>query len=601
MACRKSMSQPVSSAKRKKKSNLFVIVLLILCLFGAAAIGYSMFSSFQKNLKEQLEAVKRDTITVEEGDIKVEVIESGPLHARNSVEVKSRVSGRVQQLLVDEGDVVEKGELVAIIDPQETELQVRQNQAQLRGAQAGVQRISVEMSQREITAKTNLARAQSRLRQIELELKEQPKLTSASISSAESALASAKQALDLLTRITQPNTKVQVESALQEAKANLQNAEIESDRRKSLLEKGYISRREFEQAELNLSLARTRVVTAQERVDKLGREQELERKQAEERIKSATQDLNRARSTGSLDRVKLEERARAQQDVRDAQAALKDVQALAASRAQQNATVDQLQSVLGDAQRQLGETEIRAPVTGIVTKRFVQLGELVASLSGFSAGTPVFMLEDRSAMKVRLSINEIDVAKLTMGMEATITVDAFKDKRFKGRVSKISPASEMAAQAAAADPVVKYTVEVTLDATSPELKSGMSAQCSMLVMNRPKVLRVQRDYVVREEDGSYHVLLVKDPKSKDKKTGKPVTEKVKVKVGESSGAYVEIKSGVKKGDMLFKPEFTGPGRKTFFADGDEAERAKQKDAEEKGESPEGEEGNEGSQVKVTVS
>jgi len=594
------MSQPVPTAKRRKKSNLFVIIILLLCLVVAAGIGYSMISGFQKNLKEQLEAVKRDTITVDTGDIKVEVIESGPLHAKNSVEVKSRVSGRVQQLLVDEGDLVEQGQLVAIIDPQETELQVQQNQAQLRGAQAGVQRISVEMAQREITAKTNLARAQSRLRQIELELKEQPKLTSASIRSSESALASAMQTLDLLTRITQPNTKVQVESALQEAKANLQNAEIEFDRRKSLLENGYISRREYEQAELNLSLAKTRLATAQERVNKLSREQEIERKQAEERVKSATQDLNRAKSTGSLDKVKLEEKARAQQDLRDAQAALKDVQALSASRAQQNATVEQLLSVLGDAQRQLGETEIRAPVAGIVTKRYVQLGELVASLSSFSAGSPIFKIEDRSTMKVRLNINEIDVAKLTLAMDATVTVDAFTDRKFNGKVSKIAPASEMAAQGAANDPVVKYIVEVTLDSSSPDLKSGMSAQCTMLVLNRPNVLRVQRDYVVKDADGSSHVLLIKEKGKKDK-SGKPATEKTKVKLGESSGAYVEVISGVKKGDTLFKPEFTGPNRKTFFADGDEAEQAKKKEAEKKGESVEDSEEKEGSNVKVSVS
>ncbi len=601
MACRNKMSQPAAPAvKKKKKRALVVVLILLFSLGGAGYIGYSTFSGFQKQMKEQLDALKRDTTTVETGDIKVEVIESGPLHAKNSIEVKSRVSGRVQQLMVDEGDVVQQGQLIAIIDPQETELQVRQNQAQLRGAQAGVTRLSVEIAQREITARTNLARVQSRLRQVELELKEQPKLTSASIKSSESALASAEQSLALLTRITQPNTKVQVQSALQEAKANLENAEIEAERRKSLLDKGYVSRREYEQAELNLSLARTRLQTAQERVDKLSREQELERKQSEERIKAAREDLNRARSNGSLDRVKLEERSRAQQDLRDAQAALKDVQALAASRAQQNASVDQLQSVLGDSMRQLGETELRAPVTGIVTKRLVQLGELVASLSSFSSGTPIIKLEDRSTMKVRLNINEIDVAKLTLMMDANVTVDAFPDRKFRGKVTKISPASEMTAQGVGNDPVVKYTVEVTLDSVSPDLKSGMSAQCSMLVKNRPGVLRMQRDYVIKEKDGSTFALLVKDKNKKDKQ-GKIVTDKVAVKLGESSGAYIEVISGLKKGDTLYKPEFTGPNRKTFFADGDEAQKAKEKEEGKDGSQTEDGKDEEGSSVKVSVS
>lgn len=574
-----SSSKPLSNKKKKTATVLFVVALFAVIVMGS--IGFALFSSLQKAGKAKEEDFKRNTSTVDVGNIRVEVIESGPLEAQKSVEVKSRVSGRVQQLLVDEGDMVMEGQLVAIIDPQETELQVKQNQAQLRGAQAGVTRLSVEISQREVTARTNLARAQSRLRQVQLELKEQPGLTSAAIRSAQAAVASAEQALTLLVRVTQPNTKTQIQSALDEAKANLQNSQIEFERRKSLLDKGYVSRREFEQAELNLQLARTRIQTSEDRLERLKREQDLERNQAEERIKQAKEELNRVRLNSIQDTVKKEEFRRAQQDVMDATAALKDVQALTASRAQQTASVDQLQSVLGDSMRQLGETEIRSPVTGIVTKRLVQLGELVASLSSFSSGTPIIKIEDRETMKVKLNINEIDVAKLKLGMKAAVKVDAFTDRSFQGKVTKVAPASEPTVGGGGADPVVKYVVEVTLDSGSPDLKSGMSAQCTMRVLDRPEVLRVLRSYVVNDQDGTSSVLLLKNKDARDKE-GKPVTEKTKVSLGASSGAYVEILSGLKKGDMVYKPEFTGPDRKTFFADGDEAERAKQKEAEEQG-------------------
>lgn len=594
------MSSSKSLSNKKKKTTTILLVVALFAFIVMGSIGFALFNTFQASAKTKAEEFKRNTSTVEVGDIRVEVIESGPLEAQKSVEVKSRVSGRVQQLLVDEGDLVTEGQLVAIIDPQETELQVKQNQAQLRGAQAGVNRISVEIAQREVTARTNLARAQSRLRQVQLELREQPGLTNAGIRSAEAALASAEQSLALLVRVTQPNTKTQIRASLDEAKANLTNSQIEFERRRSLLEKGYVSKREFEQAELNLELARTRIQTSEDRLQRLDREQDLERKQAEERVKQAKEELNRVRMNSIQDTVKREEYKRAQQDVADASAALKDVQALTASRAQQSATVEQLQSVLGDSMRQLGETEIRAPVTGIVTKRTVQLGELVASLSSFSSGTPIITIEDRATMKVKLEINEIDVAKLKPGMSAEVKVDAFPDKSFQGRVTKIAPASAPAAGAVGANPVVKYTVEVTLNSGSPDLKSGMSAQCTMRVLDRTQVVRLLRSYVVTDQDGTTSVLLLKDKDARDKQ-GKPVTEKVKVRLGASSGAYIEVLSGVKKGDLLFKPEFTGPGRKTFFADGDEAERAKEKEAESQGkETDSADEAESGAKVEVSM-
>lgn len=593
------MSASKSLSNKKKKTTTILIFVGLFAVVVMGGIGLGLANSLQSVAKAKAEEFKKNTTTVDVGDIRVEVIESGPLEAQKSVEVKSRVSGRVQQLLVDEGDLVTEGQLVAIIDPQETELQVKQNQAQLRGAQAGVSRISVEIAQREVTARTNLARAQSRLRQVQLELREQPGLTNAGIRSAEASLASAEQALALLVRVTQPNTKTQIRASLDEAKANLQNSQIEYERRKSLLEKGYVSKREFEQAELNLELARTRIQASEDRLERLDREQDLEKKQAEERVKQAKEELNRVRLNSIQDSVKKEEFRRAQQDVADATAALKDVQALAASRSQQSATVEQLQSVLGDSMRQLGETEIRAPVTGIVTKRTVQLGELVASLSSFSSGTPIITIEDRATMKVKLEINEIDVAKLKQGMTSIVKVDAFPERSFEGRVTKIAPASAPTAGSVGANPVVKYTVEVTLNSGSPDLKSGMSAQCTMRVLDRTQVVRLLRSYVETAEDGTTTVLLLKNKDARDKQ-GKPITEKVRVRLGASSGAYVEVLSGVKQGDLLYKPEFTGPGRKTFFADGDEAERAKQKEAENQGKDPD-EVDEDGSGAKVEVS
>lgn len=577
----------------KKPAIIALLVVLLFCLVGALGLGYSMFSSRATADKKIDELISANSIVIDEGEVVSQVIETGPLEAKKTVEIKSRVQGRIKQLLVDEGDLVQEGQLVAVIDPQETELQVRQQAAQLRGAESGVARLDVEIAQRRVTAQTNLARNRSRLRQLEMELKQQPILTNASIRSSESALASARQSLDLLNRVTHPNTRVQVATSLQEADAALTNAEIELARRRSLLDKGYISRREFEQAELSLTQAKTRKETATQRSLSLDRELRLEVAQAQERIQQAEQDLTRAKANAVQDRVKAEELRQAQQSVRDAETALKDVIALQASRSQQLASVDQLKSVLSDAQRQLGETEIRSPVTGVITKRFVQLGELVSSLSSFSSGTPIFRVEDRSAMKVKLQINEIDVARLQTGTPAEIRVDAFPNEKFAGSVTKIAPASISASSANPAaggvDPVVKYEVEVTLAGSPSTLKSGMSAQCTMKNVNLAKVLRVRRDFVFTNDKGETFVEVTQNPRVLD--AGKDImkqgrdrrpkdTKEVQIVVGQVGGQWAEVKSGVKAGDKLWKPRFSGPNRKTFFSDGDEQQRAEEEKKKE---------------------
>ena len=579
------MSQ--TEVKKKSPAGIIIGVIFMVFIFGAIA----MFAL--KNFMPAKKAESKDeklVVKPEMGDLISDVIETGPLEARKTVEVKSRVAGRVRLLNVEESDTVIEGEQIAIIDPQETQLQVKQNRAQLSGAEANVRRTTIEIAQRRVTAQTNLDRANSRLRQLELELKQQPILTSTAITSAKSAYDSAVQALNLLTTATQANARTAAESQLDEARANHGNAKIEYDRRQGLLEKGYISKRDFEQAELNLNLAKTRLDQAQENYNRVAGQQKLERQQAEERVRQAKADLDRAKANSIQDNVKREEYIRAGRDVQDARAALRDVDALMQSRNQQRASVDQIQSVLSDSLRLLGETEIRAPVSGIVVKKLVQPGELVSSLSSFSSGTPIVRIEDRSTMRVKLNINEIDVAKLTVGKVAEIRIDAFPTRVYKGRVTKIAPASNDSGATAvtAQNSVVKYAVEVELNNSDKSLKSGMSAKCSIRVFEKKNVLRVRSEAIGKDPDGRTYVLKLGNEPIPDQtqipggpKPKAPKTEKVYVDTGESTGAFIEVLSGVKVGERLWKPDSKIPSRLGFMGgrqadDNDKPEEEKDK-------------------------
>lgn len=503
---------------------------------------------------------------VEKGDLTVEVVETGTLQAVKVVEIKSRVSGRVKRLYVDEGDYVKSGQLIAEIDPQETQLQVDQNLAQIRGAQAGTDRQSIEIAQRRVTASNALSKARSNLRQTEMELKIQPGLTLASITAAKSAYEGAKQAYDQLVNVTHPNSRTSASVALKDAQNNLENANRELLRQTKLLEQGYVSVRDVESARLQVQLAETKLQSVQDSNSRLEENQRLDREQASERMKQAKAELDRATANTIQDRVKREQYARAVKDVSDAEAQLRDVAALEAGRRQQLAQVQQLRSVLSDGQRQLRETRIVAPIDGLVTSKLVQEGELVASLNSFSAGSTIVQIEDRSKMVVKLNINEIDVAKLKLGTKADVKVDAFPNDSFRGSVTKIAPASiatsAAGASTSAGEAVVKYKVEVTLVAPDEKLKSGMSGKCTMRVVDKKDVLRAPVDFVGQDEKGSYIMLAPKNTKDpKDKGT------RVDVVVGDKSSTYVEIKSGATLGQSIVKPDYKGPSRKGMMSFG----------------------------------
>ncbi|HRD31608.1 MAG TPA: efflux RND transporter periplasmic adaptor subunit [Fimbriimonadaceae bacterium] len=508
-------------------------------------------------------ADKGSVHTVSRGDVASEVVESGRLEALKTVEVKSRISGRVARLLVDEGDYVTKGQLIGVIDPQETELQVKQTRAQLRGAQSAVRASDARIQQSRQTALNAIERQRSIIRQLEAENKVQPDLTRNAISTAEASLRSAQQAYDQLVKITQPNSRANTLASVEDAKNQLAQAAAEERRQKELLDLGYVSQRSYESAQLNLRLAATRVETAQATLSRFDEQQILERKQAEERVKQAEAELQRARLGSVQDVAKREQYQQALKALSDAQANLRGIDADIASRAQQAASVDQISVQLQDTERQLAETEIRAPISGVVTKRLVQEGELVAALGSFSAGTPIVRVEDRSGLLVRLEINEIDVARLSQGTTAEITVDSFPGKKFSGMIRKIAPTSVAAGNAAVGqsvvgDPVVKYDVEVLMTQTDPAIKSGMSASCSLKAAERKNVIRVPFAYVAKEKDGRRYV--VKEPAAGTKPDPKKPQDKTYVTAGLEGGGFIEIIEGLSGGEKLILPSFSGPQR-----------------------------------------
>lgn len=145
------------------------------------------------------------------------------------------------------------------------------------------------------------------------------------------------------------------------------------------------------------------------------------------------------------------------------------------------ATLKQYQAQLERAKINLSYATIYAPVNGVVIDRKVNIGQTVAA--SFSSPTLFTIANDLSKMQVLATIDESDIGKISVGQDASFTVDAFNDT-FYGKVSQIRLAPVIVSN------VVNYTVVVDVPNEDLKLMPGMTATIKILVGKKSNVLRV---------------------------------------------------------------------------------------------------------------
>lgn len=512
---------------------------------------------------------------VQRGDVAISVIDTGTISPFQQVEVKSRVQGRLKALYVKEGDYVKKGQLIALIDPEETKLQVAQNQAQYLGAMSNVQRSKLQVEQKRLQDLQDLQSAQAQLNQAEINKKVQPSLSAAAVDQAQAQLKSAEDDEQQLLSNTIPTLKASTESALQEAQANLANTSAQLKRDKDLYAKGFVSKKAVEDDELQNNLSVARLNTAEVNSKRLDAQISAQTAKASQSVISAKASLTAAKANLAQIQIQDANYKSAVANLKKAKASMQDIPIMKQDVEASSQTAAQFASSLADSQRLLGYTEVTAPVSGVVTKREIQVGELVASLGSFSSGTGIVLIEDRSKMLVKMDVNEIDVAKMKVGMQADITVDAFPNAQFKGTVTRIDPSSLDSTNAAtqsstattttSTDAVVKFAVEVTIDGDSSKLRSGMSAKCTLTSAQVHNVLYVPNEDIGKDASGSFLMVLPTDSKDKNAKASREA-----VTLGLTNGTFTEVKTGATEGQTLQRPKFTGPpmqGMMQFGGDG----------------------------------
>jgi len=279
---------------------------------------------------------------------------------------------------------------------------------------------------------------------------------------------------------------------------------------------------------------------------------------AKVRVRQAEVRLEQAKVRVAQARIGVRT-AEVERDTQKANAALAAVRMRDVERAR--ADVAQVSNRLAQQSVQLDETRIVAPMSGEVTGKYLEEGELVASATaGFAQGAALATIADLSRMQVKVNVNEVDVAKLRAGLPVEILVDGIPGKIYRGRVASIAPASLTSSQPGAgasgaaggtANAVVRFEVKVKVLGADSRLRPGMSASVDILLNRRSKVIILPAEAL---RPGDKVVVVTGSGESIRR-------EERAVKIGLRNESEVEILEGLTNGDRVEVPKADASDRR----------------------------------------
>lgn len=234
------------------------------------------------------------------------------------------------------------------------------------------------------------------------------------------------------------------------------------------------------------------------------------------------------------------------------------------------------QANVSEAVQTLRKTTIYAPMNGIISKLFIRKGERVVGTAQM-AGTEMLRVADMSKMKVDVEVGENDIQKVKYGDTASIEVEAYPNRKFKGVVVKISQSSTATGLqqsiSSMTDQVTNYTVSIELLPASYQdllqidkrhfpFRPGMSASVEIQTKYQRQVLAVPINAVTTREEEE-DSLAVKSDQIKEfvfvvNESGK--TSLKEVSTGVQDNQYIQILSGIKANEKVIIAPFSAIAR-----------------------------------------
>jgi HlyD family secretion protein len=517
----------------RKGRRLWVIGLALLVVAAA-----SVLLGWMKTPASADTGKMSNTFTVRTGDLTIMVTESGSIKAQQSTDINCEVEGRGVEI----ADIVPEGTVVTPEDVNNGKLLCQLNSSEL---QDSYNRELIDFS----TAKANYSEAQEAYT---IQKKQNESDIAASQLAVEFGLMDLRNFLGetasqkLIDQVAQdPNAKINMTAILQFledansegggarqklkelndsiilAEERLTQAQSELDSSKKLFAANYAPEIEVRQKELAVKSYQIQYEQASDALDL------YKRYDFPKQTKQLLSDYHEAQR--ELERTL----ARTRSKLAQAQARLESTQA---SFNLQKSHVDKLE-------RQIAACTIRAPSAGIVIYGSsadwyqrrddpIEIGDLVHK------GQKIFTIPNSNLMGVELRVHESSVNMVMPGQRATITVEAFPDTPFYGKVLKVAPLPDP--QHGWFDPGVKvYTTQVTISGAHDVLKPGMSAKVDILVdqLHDVKIVPVQ----VVANRGGRKVCYVETEEGPEER---------QVQTGEFNNTFVQILSGLEVGEKV---------------------------------------------------
>ncbi len=307
-----------------------------------------------------------------------------------------------------------------------------------------------------------------------------------SLSSSDARLVQAKKDLSIAVENLAIENR-RADAALKEAKAKAQDARAKAERVKELFGQQLASQERFDTAETAEISAATDLENAHIRIAEL--------KNEEQALELKRQDLTLAKSQVESDRI-----------------------------------------TLSLARQSLKDTQVLAPIDGVVTTRDVQIGQIISSgISNIGGGTTVLTVSDLSRVFILASVDESDIGKVKIAQAAMITVDAYPGKSFSGKVVRI------ATRGVNISNVVTFEVKIeVLGEEKSLLKPEMTANVEIVAEYKDGVLLVSSLAVYRKK-GQRFVSVLKEDKSHEERL---------VETGINDGVMVEVVDGLDEAETV---------------------------------------------------
>ncbi|MCH7779024.1 MAG: efflux RND transporter periplasmic adaptor subunit, partial [Gemmatimonadetes bacterium] len=148
-----------------------------------------------------------------------------------------------------------------------------------------------------------------------------------------------------------------------------------------------------------------------------------------------------------------------------------------------------------DAKIAFEDTEVRAPAAGVILERTVEIGSVISSATReVGGGTVLLKMANLDTVQIRALVDETEIGKVNPGLEITITVDAYPNQPFSGKVLKIEP------QAVEQQNVTMFPVLVRIPNKGNLLRPGMNSKVEIHVGSRERVLAIPNAALRTERD-----------------------------------------------------------------------------------------------------